>query len=91
MQYNFTKVGVAAYWVKWMDIACYVQRLINNYGDIQRIDPTTLPDFDLFTYSFLCQDISVAGYQCGLNEDSVLDLHYCGSVVRLLKLKDPNI
>lgn len=66
-------------------------KLINNYGDIQRIDPTTLPDFDLFTYSFLCQDISVAGYQCGLNEDSVLDLHYCGSVVRLLKLKDPNI
>uniref|UniRef100_UPI00384D6CB1 DNA cytosine methyltransferase n=1 Tax=Methanobrevibacter smithii TaxID=2173 RepID=UPI00384D6CB1 len=45
-------------------------KLINNYGDIQRIDPTTLPDFDLFTYSFPCQDISVAGYQCGLNEDS---------------------
>lgn len=33
-------------------------KLINNYGDIQRIDPTTLPDFDLFTYSFPCQDIS---------------------------------
>lgn len=45
-------------------------KLINNYGDIQRINPTTLPDFDLFTYSFPCQDISVAGYQCGLNEDS---------------------
>lgn len=45
-------------------------KLINNYGDIQKIDPTALPDFDLFTYSFPCQDISVAGYHCGLNEGS---------------------
>ena len=45
-------------------------KLINNYGDIRIIDPTKLPDFDLFTYSFPCQDISVAGYQQGLNKDS---------------------
>lgn len=45
-------------------------KLINNYGDIQKIDPKKLPDFDLFTYSFPCQDISVAGYQNGLNENS---------------------
>lgn len=42
-------------------------KLIKNYGDIQKINPDTLPDFDLFTYSFPCQDISVAGYQHGLN------------------------
>lgn len=41
-------------------------RLIKNYGDITRINPEELPDFDLFTYSFPCQDISVAGYQNGL-------------------------
>ena len=35
-------------------------KLIKNYGDIQRINPTSLPDFDLLTYSFPCQDISVA-------------------------------
>lgn len=45
-------------------------KLIKNYGDIQNIDPENLLDFDLFTYSFPCQDISVAGYQHGLNEDS---------------------
>ena len=45
-------------------------KLINNYGDIQIINPTTLPDFDLFTYSFPCQDISIAGNQCGFNKDS---------------------
>ncbi|WP_428817671.1 DNA cytosine methyltransferase [Clostridium butyricum] len=45
-------------------------KLINNFGDIKQIDPSKLPDFDLFTYSFPCQDISVAGYQNGLNEAS---------------------
>lgn len=45
-------------------------KLIKNFGDIKLIDPAILPDFDLFTYSFPCQDISVAGYQNGLNQDS---------------------
>lgn len=47
-----------------------VNKLSRNYGDIRIIDPSTLPDFDLFTYSFPCQDISVAGYQHGLNKES---------------------
>ena len=37
-----------------------------NYGDVSKLDPTTLPDFDLFTYSFPCQDLSVAGQGKGL-------------------------
>lgn len=37
-----------------------------NYGDISKIDWITVPDFDLFTYSFPCQDISSAGKQRGL-------------------------
>lgn len=45
-------------------------KLINNYGDIKKINPDEIPDFDLFTYSFPCQDISVAGYQNGLNQNS---------------------
>lgn len=45
-------------------------KLTNNYGDIQNINPKELPDFDFFTYSFPCQDISVAGFQNGLNIDS---------------------
>lgn len=27
---------------------------VNNYGDIAKLDPKDLPDFDLFTYSFPC-------------------------------------
>lgn len=41
-----------------------------NYGDIAAIDWAGVPDFDLFTYSFPCTDISVAGRQRGLTEGS---------------------
>lgn len=41
-----------------------------NYGDITKIDWSQVPDFDLFTYSFPCQDVSTAGLQKGLQEDS---------------------
>lgn len=38
-----------------------------NYGDIRYILGTDLPQLDLFTYSFPCQDLSIAGKQKGLN------------------------
>lgn len=41
-----------------------------NYGDICLIDWNSVPDFDLFTYSFPCQDISSAGRQRGLEAGS---------------------
>ncbi len=44
--------------------------LSKNYGDIRIINPKDLPDFDLFTYSFPCQDISVAGFQGGFDKGS---------------------
>lgn len=40
----------------------------NCLGDISIIDPNSIPDHDLFTYSFPCQDISVAGNQKGLEK-----------------------
>jgi len=41
-----------------------------NYGDISKIDWSEVPDFDLFTYSFPCTDISNAGAQAGFDEGS---------------------
>ena len=38
----------------------------NNLGDIRKIEE--LPDADLWTYSFPCQDISVAGKGAGIKE-----------------------
>lgn len=41
-----------------------------NYGDISKIDWSQVPDFDFFSYSFPCTDISNAGVQKGLAEGS---------------------
>lgn len=44
---------------------------VNNLGDISKINVDDIPEHDLFTYSFPCQDISLAGNQLGLNEGSL--------------------
>ena len=43
---------------------------VNNLGDITKINVEDIPDHDLFTYSFPCQDISLAGNQASLAEGS---------------------
>lgn len=39
---------------------------VNNLGDISKINVEDIPTHDLFTYSFPCQDISVAGKREGI-------------------------
>src|SRR5574344_1818533 len=51
-----------------------------NYGDISKIEKLDYADF--WTYSFPCQDISVAGKQRGINENTRSGLLY--EVERLL-------
>lgn len=60
---------------------------IKNYGDITKIDEKTLPDFDLMTWGFPCQDISIAGKQAGIHEGTRSGLYYDG--LRILKEKKP--
>lgn len=43
---------------------------VNNLGDISKVQIDDIPDHDLFTYGFPCQDISVAGEQKGFDENS---------------------
>ena len=50
--------------------AVFPELVDRNYGDITKIDWNAVPDFDLFTYSFPCTDISSAGEQKGFEEDS---------------------
>jgi DNA (cytosine-5)-methyltransferase 1 len=46
---------------------CYkATMLLNNLGDISKLDYENLPHFDLFNFSFPCTDISNAGQQKGL-------------------------
>lgn len=41
-----------------------------NFGDISKINWSAVHNFDLFTYSSPCQDISFAGKMAGLKKDS---------------------
>lgn len=55
---------------------------VQNFGDIREIN--TLPDADLWTYSFPCQDISVAGLGKGIKEGTRSGLLF--EVERLLNI-----
>ena len=60
----------------------------NNLGDICKINPRDIPDHDLFTYSFPCQDLSVAGKQAGLGKGTRSGLLYeCEKVIEAKKPK----
>lgn len=60
---------------------------IKNYWDITKIDEKELPDFDLLTWGFPCQDISIAGKQAGIKIGTRSGLYYDG--LRILKEKKP--
>jgi DNA (cytosine-5)-methyltransferase 1 len=63
---------------------------VNNLGDITKI--SRLPEADLWTYSFPCQDISVAGKGKGLSKDSGTRSGLLWEVERLLNIaKEENI
>lgn len=73
------RLGIPYDLVGWSEIdrfaiqahgAVFPQWSGRNFGDISKIDWTDVPDFDLFTYSFPCTDISSAGKQEGLAEGS---------------------
>ena len=60
----------------------------NNLGDICKIDPSDIPDHDLFTYSFPCQDLSVAGKQAGLGKGTRSGLLYeCEKIIEAKRPK----
>src|SRR5699024_6930719 len=60
-----------------------------NMGDITKIDVDDVPDHDLFTYSFPCQDISVAGKGKGFSKDSGTRSGLLWESERIIKAKKP--
>ena len=59
---------------------------VTNYGDATKIDPGTLPDFDLLVGGFPCQAFSVAGLRQGL-DDTRGTLFF--DIARILDYKRP--
>lgn len=60
----------------------------DNYGDATRIDPDTLPEFDLLVGGFPCQAFSVAGKRLGF-EETRGTLFF--DIARILDAKQPNL
>ena len=60
-----------------------------NFGDISKVNPKDLPDFDLFTYSFPCQDLSVAGKQQGMVKGQTRSglLYECEKIIEVKRPK----
>ena len=52
-----------------------------NLGNISKLNPNNIPNHDIFTYSFPCQDISSIGTRKGFDKDSGTRLRDRKSVV----------
>lgn len=82
---NFECVGYSE--IDKFAIQCYDQNHpgIKNYGDCSEINPDKLPDFDLLTAGFPCQDVSIAGNR-DLSKGRTLLVNH---VFRIAKVKQP--
>ena len=60
---------------------------VNNLGDISMLNPEDVPDHDLFTYSFPCQDISLDGFGRGVSEGTRSGLLY--ECIKIIEAKKP--
>lgn len=69
-------------------IQCYKQNHgdIKNFGDITKINPNEIPDFDLLTGGFPCQAFSIAGKRKG-KRDSRGTLFW--EIMRIAEVKKP--
>ncbi|MCM1141220.1 MAG: DNA (cytosine-5-)-methyltransferase, partial [Muribaculum sp.] len=61
---------------------------IKNWGDITKINPEALPDFDMFMGGFPCQPFSSAGMQMGYNDPYGRGA-MLGHIIRICRVKKP--
>jgi len=86
-------LGWKSVWANEIDpYACKVYR--KNFGDkelvegdIREIDPMSIPEFDMLTGGFPCQDISQAGKREGITELNRSGLFY--EIIRIVKARLP--
>jgi DNA (cytosine-5)-methyltransferase 1 len=61
----------------------------NNLGDISKVTIEDVPDHDLLTYSFPCQDVSLSGKLKGIEEDSETNSSMLWEAMRIAEHKKP--
>ncbi len=92
------KLGIDYELVGWSEIdkyaiqahnALYPQWADRNFGDISKINWAQVPDFDLFTYSFPCTNISTAGKQEGFAYGSGTSSSLLWECQKAIEIKKP--
>lgn len=87
--FDFNVVGFSEIDVNAIKAYKAVHGDIKNFGDITKIDWEKVPDFDLFTYSFPCQDISASGNQRGFEEGSGTRSSLLWECKKAIEIKKP--
>ena len=62
---------------------------VTNFGDICNINPNQLPDCDLITYTFPCQNLSIIGFQGGMDEGSGTKSSLLWECKKIIEIKKP--
>lgn len=92
------RVGVPYDLVAWCEIdesaikahdTYFPQYTDRNVGDITKVDAANFPDCDLITWSFPCTDVSQAGRQAGLSENSGTRSSLAWEAIRIFEAKRP--
>lgn len=80
-------------WIAKMYSILHNVPLDKNLGDITKVDETKLSDFDLMTYGFPCQDISMLGKQEGFfdSEGNLTRSGLLFEALRIAKYKKPKV
>lgn len=90
---NFEIVGISE--IDKFAIASYnaIHGEVPNYGDISKLDEKEISNIqmDIFTYSFPCQDISLAGHQKGLDKGSNTRSSLLWECEKVIKTSRPRV
>lgn len=90
---NFEIVGISE--IDKFAIASYeaIHGEVPNFGDISKLGESELSDIemDIFTYSFPCQDISLAGHQRGLDKGSDTRSSLLWECEKVIKISRPKV